>query len=157
MYNWISTALAALIGAFIASFVAEFLKSYVRKHQKIESERDYRLAEINLTIDRLVEYGEKLWSADANELGVDDNILRSRIVGNQQYLLQSIAGLLSCESKTTCDVVAVNLVDALSGGDFGTTDRKKSHSRMTNIQTHSLDLRHTAHQQRTKLPRPFLA
>jgi len=151
-----TTVVSALIGAFVANFAAEFVKSHVRKNQKTESDRDAILTEIEDTILRLQEYGERFWAVDASELGNDNAVLQARIKGNQHYLSESVSALFSSNDKRECDIEIVKLLNALSGGEFDSKNRTKSLSNLTDIQLFSLKLKHIAKRNRRMMKKSVL-
>lgn len=149
---------AALIGAFGANFASEYVKSLVRKSQTLEIERDELLIQIETSLDEMLEAAEDLWAYDASdkELG-EEIILRAKIVGHQHYLLVGIAALLTGNSKRECDVKLTKLFDAISGGDFGSSNREKSEKNLVDVNIYIRELKHLTRKSRKSLPRKLLS
>ena len=152
-----STIFAAGVGALIANFLAEFIKSLVRRSQLGENQRDQDLQAIISLADALRDDAQRYWLSGADHLGDDEIIISARIVAAQQSINDLLATLLKAPGKYQCDVLMVNLQDAVSGGDFGVSTRQREAERLMSIHHTATMFKHEATRQRRLLPRNWLA
>ena len=152
-----ATAAAAAIGAFLATFTAEWIASMARGGQAWEGHRNADLEDICEATDALRKLGEEYWTKSAADLGGREAVLSAHIVATQHHVALLYSALFTGDSKRDCDVAYTRMLDAVSGGDFGSPQRAASPDRLQRIHLTALTFRHTVRMERRKIKRKLLA
>lgn len=155
MSNFIATIFAALIGVL----GAELVKHIVRKAQRVEVDRDIALEDIVSSVASARDMADQYWTNSPATLGVDELRLSSKIVAEQQNISRTLSQLFegNITPKRECDVEFLEVLDALSGGDFGDPNRQIDHVRLKAIYIATTKFTNFVARERRKLPRKFLS
>lgn len=151
-----STILAAAIGAFFANAISEVIKARVRAAQQSEEIRNFDHAAILRVLEEAQDLTIKYWAQGASALGVDEPVLRAKIMAKQQEVANVYARLFTGEAKQECDVAFVEVIKSFSDDDFGPEARAQP-ERAMRIYSSVQSFSNLVTSQRRGLSRPWLA
>ncbi|MGQ3211614.1 hypothetical protein [Shinella sp.] len=151
------TILLAGIGAFIANFGSKYVETLFQRSKTAEEQRDADVLDLIAAARSLGELSERFWVKSAEDLGVEDQILRSQMIAQQHNIAELVSTLFTGQIKWDCDVKVHYLFTAATGGDFGEPDREAEPGRLTEIFIAVHGLVHQAKAGRRKTRRPWLA
>ncbi len=151
-----NTVFSAGIGTIFGLVAKEFFSDLVRRHQKLEMDRDSDVGEIHSAIEMIRDLSDEFWIHDAIDLAEQDEVASGRLTAalHQNNLL--ITGLFTGDAKRRCDIAHMRFMDAVGGGDFGQSNRKAAPQRLRTIHIAALNLKDVVRRERRKLKSKFL-
>ena len=155
LLGFLLTIFAGGLGVFIASYIKDIFDKKSRNFQMIEKIRDEDSQRVIETINSLNSVCVNYWQSDAQALSEAEPISRAKINALQHYVNEQISLLYGGNEALLREVqvASVAFLDAVSGGDFGSSKRKKNYDRIQSIELESYRLVHTVRKCRRLLPR----
>jgi hypothetical protein len=158
LLGFLLTILAGGLGVFVASFVKDIFDKKSRNFQLTEKIRDEDSQRVIETINSLNLICVEYWQNDAKTLANKEPTSQAKINALQHYINEQVSLLFEGHIALLREVqvASVDFIDAVSGGDFGSSNRKKNYERIQSIELESYRLVHIVRKCRRLLPKSRL-
>jgi hypothetical protein len=155
LLGFLLTIFAGGLGVLVASFIKDIFDKKTRNFQITEKTRDDDSERVIGTINTLNSICVNYWQNDAGALAESEPTSRAKINALQHYINEQISLLFQGNTALLREVqvASVAFIDSVSGGDFGSSNRKKNYDRIQSIELESYRLVHSVRKCRRLLPR----